>query len=75
MSEIVNLSYISNDDVLLYGVFVCLGLGIITTGVDLNWVMLNGFTATLPCFPPVVLSIFWSKTSKAGVISGRRDRE
>lgn len=47
-----------------------LGLGVIATGVDLNWVMLNGFIATLPCFPPVVLSIFWSKTSRAGVISG-----
>ncbi|KAL4230282.1 hypothetical protein ACF0H5_010667 [Mactra antiquata] len=51
-------------------VIVPIGLGVISTGVDLNWLMLNGFIVTLPCFPPVVLSIFWSKTSKAGVISG-----
>lgn len=49
-----------------------LGLGVIASGVNLNWVMLDGFVVTLPCFPPVVLSIFWSKTSKAGVISGKK---
>ncbi|XP_045204552.2 uncharacterized protein LOC123557251 [Mercenaria mercenaria] len=49
---------------------VPLGLAVIASGVDLNWVMMNGFIVTLPCFPPVVLSIFWSKTSRAGVISG-----
>ncbi|XP_060551994.1 uncharacterized protein LOC132713418 [Ruditapes philippinarum] len=49
---------------------VPLGLAVISSGIDLNWIMLNGFIVTLPCFPPVVLSIFWSKTSRAGVISG-----
>ncbi|XP_052797300.1 uncharacterized protein LOC128229424 [Mya arenaria] len=47
-----------------------IGLCVIASGVDLNWVMLNGFIVTLPCFPPVVLAIFWSRTSRAGVISG-----
>ena len=52
---------------------VCLspaGLCVLASGVDLNWIMLNGFIVTLPCFPPVVLAIFWAKTSRAGVIAG-----
>ncbi|KAH3842010.1 hypothetical protein DPMN_115498 [Dreissena polymorpha] len=48
---------------------VPLGVVVQMSGLDLNWVMLNGFILTLPCFP-VVLSIFWSKTTRHGVIAG-----
>ncbi|KAK3592701.1 hypothetical protein CHS0354_037837 [Potamilus streckersoni] len=49
---------------------VPIGLAIIASGIDLNWSMLFGFIITIPCFPTIVLAIFWSKTSGAGVISG-----
>ena len=47
-----------------------LGIAVKASGIDLNWAMLFGFMVTLPCFPPVVLATFWSKTSGPGVISG-----
>ena len=47
------------------------GLVVKASGVDLNWVMLFGFVITIPCFPAVALSIFFSKTTGPGVISGK----
>ena len=49
---------------------VPLGMAVKASGIDLNWAMLFGFIITLPCFPPVVLATFWSKTSGPGVITG-----
>jgi Na+/proline symporter len=46
------------------------GMVILASGVDLNYVMVCGFILTTPSFPPALMTILWSKTSSAGVIVG-----
>ncbi|XP_070197555.1 uncharacterized protein [Littorina saxatilis] len=49
---------------------VPLGLVVIATGVDLNWLMLCGFILTVPCFPGALMSIIWVKTTAIAVVVG-----
>ncbi|XP_076467944.1 uncharacterized protein LOC143298833 [Babylonia areolata] len=51
-------------------VFIPFGLLVNAAGLDLNWVMLTGSIATIPCFPGVVLSLVWVKTSAVGLAVG-----
>nr|KAG5702158.1 hypothetical protein BaRGS_010424 [Batillaria attramentaria] len=46
------------------------GLVMLQTGIDLNWVFLTGCVMTIPCFPGVVLSIVWVKTTAKGMVIG-----
>ncbi|CAG5125292.1 unnamed protein product [Candidula unifasciata] len=46
------------------------GMVLLVSGVDLNYVMLCGFILTTPSFPPALMAIIWSKTSGLGVIVG-----
>ncbi|KAL8622174.1 hypothetical protein ACOMHN_052976 [Nucella lapillus] len=50
--------------------FIPFGLIVHAAGLDLNWVFLTGSIATIPCFPGVVLSLVWAKTSAVGMIVG-----
>ena len=50
---------------------VPLGLAVFSSGIDLNWIFYSGATVTIPCFPPVVLSIIWVKATGKGLIAGR----
>ncbi|XP_033744244.1 urea-proton symporter DUR3-like [Pecten maximus] len=47
-----------------------LGLIIFETGIDLNWIFYSGAILTIPCFPPVMLSILWVKATSKGLVSG-----
>ena len=47
-----------------------LGLIVFETGIDLNWIFYSGAIITIPCFPPVILSIIWVKATGKGLISG-----
>ncbi|GFS03818.1 urea-proton symporter DUR3-like [Elysia marginata] len=47
-----------------------LGLVVFNSGIDLNWIFYSGATVTIPCFPPVVLSIIWVKATGKGLIAG-----
>ncbi|KAJ8298157.1 hypothetical protein KUTeg_024688 [Tegillarca granosa] len=47
-----------------------LGLIIFETGIDLNWIFYVGAIITIPCFPPVMLSILWVKATSKGLITG-----
>lgn len=47
-----------------------LGLIIFQTGIDLNWIFYVGAIVTIPCFPPVMLSILWVKATGKGLIAG-----
>lgn len=47
-----------------------LGLVIFETGIDLNWIFYVGAIITVPCFPPVMLSIIWVKATSKGLIVG-----
>lgn len=47
-----------------------LGLVVFETGIDLNWIFYSGAIVTIPCFPPVILSIIWVKATGKGLISG-----
>ncbi|BFZ24298.1 hypothetical protein BsWGS_27337 [Bradybaena similaris] len=49
---------------------VPLGLVVFQTGINLNWIFYSGATVTIPCFPPVVLSIIWVKATGTGLIAG-----
>ncbi|CAL1534467.1 unnamed protein product [Lymnaea stagnalis] len=49
---------------------VPVGMVILVSGVDLNYVMVCGFILTTPSFPPALMAILWSKTSALGVIVG-----
>ncbi|XP_076468036.1 uncharacterized protein LOC143298900 [Babylonia areolata] len=51
-------------------VFIPFGLLVNAAGLDLNWVMLTGSIATIPCFPGVVLSLMWVKASAVGLFVG-----
>lgn len=46
------------------------GLIVHAAGLDLNWVILTGSIATIPCFPGVVLSLVWVKASAVGLVTG-----
>ena len=48
-----------------------LGLVVFETGIDLNWIFYSGAIVTIPCFPPVILSIIWVKATGKGLISGK----
>ncbi len=50
---------------------VPLGLLVFKSGIDLNWIFYTGATVTIPCFPPVVLSIVWVKATGTGLIAGQ----
>ncbi|XP_035827281.1 urea-proton symporter DUR3 [Aplysia californica] len=47
-----------------------LGLIVFKSGINLNWIFYSGATVTIPCFPPVVLSIVWVKATGTGLIAG-----
>ncbi|XP_046575766.1 urea-proton symporter DUR3-like [Haliotis rubra] len=47
-----------------------LGLVVFESGMDLNWIFYSGAIATIPCFPPVLLSILWVKATGKGLIAG-----
>ncbi|WAQ99645.1 hypothetical protein MAR_024018 [Mya arenaria] len=47
-----------------------LGLVVFETGIDLNWIFYSGAIVTIPCFPPVILSIIWVKATGKGLMSG-----
>lgn len=47
-----------------------LGSVVFETGIDLNWIFYSGAIVTIPCFPPVILSIIWVKATGIGLISG-----
>ncbi|XP_059164313.1 uncharacterized protein LOC131947186 [Physella acuta] len=49
---------------------VPLGLVVFHSGINLNWIFYSGATVTIPCFPPVVLSIIWVKATGIGLIAG-----
>lgn len=49
---------------------VPLGLIIFESGIDLNWIFYVGAIVTIPCFPPVIVSIIWVKATAKGLISG-----
>ncbi|XP_070198051.1 uncharacterized protein [Littorina saxatilis] len=49
---------------------VPLGLVVFESGIDLNWIFYSGAIVTIPCFPPVMLSIIWVKATSQGLISG-----
>ncbi|XP_055894761.1 uncharacterized protein LOC106053386 [Biomphalaria glabrata] len=49
---------------------VPLGLIVFHSGINLNWIFYSGATVTIPCFPPVVLSIIWVKATGTGLIAG-----
>lgn len=46
------------------------GLLVHAAGMDLNWVMLSGSIATIPCFPGVVMSLVWVRASAVGLAAG-----
>ncbi|ESO89504.1 hypothetical protein LOTGIDRAFT_165098 [Lottia gigantea] len=47
-----------------------LGLIIFESGIDLNWIFYVGAIVTIPCFPPVLLSVLWVKATGKGLIAG-----
>ncbi|KAK3100009.1 hypothetical protein FSP39_013434, partial [Pinctada imbricata] len=47
-----------------------LGLIIFASGIDLNWIFYVGAIITIPCFPPVMLSILWVKATGKGLVFG-----
>lgn len=47
-----------------------LGLTVFKSGIDLNWIFYVGSIVTIPCFPPVLLSILWVKATGKGLIIG-----
>ncbi|XP_052076798.1 uncharacterized protein LOC127714803 [Mytilus californianus] len=47
-----------------------LGLIIFESGIDLNWIFYVGAIITIPCFPPVMLSIIWVKATSKGLMVG-----
>nr|KAG5711633.1 hypothetical protein BaRGS_016815 [Batillaria attramentaria] len=49
---------------------VPLGLVVIASGIDLNWVMMCGFILTVPCFPGALMTIIWVKTTSIAMIIG-----
>lgn len=49
---------------------VPLGLVVFESGIDLNWIFYVGAILTIPCFPPVLLSIVWVKATSQGLIAG-----
>ncbi|CAH1789627.1 unnamed protein product [Owenia fusiformis] len=49
---------------------VPMGLVINNSGINLNWAFQSGAVSTISCFPTVVLSVMWSKTTGAAVIAG-----
>ncbi|KAK6172351.1 hypothetical protein SNE40_016024 [Patella caerulea] len=49
---------------------VPLGLIVFESGIDLNWIFYVGAIVTIPCFPPVLLSILWVKATGKGLIAG-----
>ncbi|XP_076468357.1 uncharacterized protein LOC143299112 [Babylonia areolata] len=49
---------------------VPLGLLVFEAGIDLNWIFYVGAILTIPCFPPVVLSIAWVKATSQGLVLG-----
>ncbi|KAL8616992.1 hypothetical protein ACOMHN_014163 [Nucella lapillus] len=49
---------------------VPLGLVVFESGIDLNWIFYVGAIVTIPCFPPVMLSIMWVKATSQGLIAG-----
>ena len=50
---------------------VPLGLVVFESGIDLNWIFYVGAIVTIPCFPPVMLSIIWVKATSQGLIAGK----
>ena len=50
---------------------VPLGLVVFESGIDLNWMFYVGAIVTIPCFPPVMLSIIWVKATSQGLIAGK----
>lgn len=48
-----------------------LGLIIFESGIDLNWIFYVGAIITIPCFPPVMLSIIWVKATSKGLMVGK----
>jgi hypothetical protein len=50
-----------------------LGLVIFESGIDLNWIFYVGAIITIPCFPPVMLSIIWVKATSKGLVVGNYD--
>ena len=50
---------------------VPLGLVVLASGMDLNWVMMCGFIVTVPCFPGALMTIIWVKTTAIAVIVGK----
>nr|WGU51207.1 DUR3-like urea transporter subtype A2 [Theodoxus fluviatilis] len=46
------------------------GLVVVSTQLDLNWIMMDGFIVTIPGFPGALLSIIWSRTTAKAVIAG-----
>lgn len=49
---------------------VPLGLTVIASGMDLNWVMMCGFILTVPCFPGALMTIIWVRTTSIALIVG-----
>lgn len=47
-----------------------LGLTVFKSGIDLNWIFYVGSIVTIPCFPPVLLSILWVKATGKGLMIG-----
>lgn len=46
------------------------GLVVLDANLDLNWTLFYGAMATVSCYPGVVLSILWAKTTHLGMITG-----
>lgn len=49
---------------------VPLGLVVIASGIDLNWIMMCGFILTVPCFPGALLTIIWVRTTSTAMVIG-----
>ncbi|GAB1598295.1 urea-proton symporter DUR3-like, partial [Argonauta hians] len=47
-----------------------LGMVVFMSGINLNWIFYVGAIVTIPCFPPVLLSILWVKATGKGLIIG-----
>lgn len=49
---------------------VPLGMLVLASGMDLNWVMMCGFIMTVPSFPGALMTILWVKTTSIAMMIG-----
>lgn len=66
-----NLIHFKNWCIVLVTIAIIpLGMLVFESGIDLNWIFYVGAIITIPCFPPVLLSIMWVKATSKGLITG-----